>query len=86
MAEALIAVVAALVTYWLKRKLNKEQDKGALLEDALHEIDNAIKDGDVDAVNARLEHTLRRLSHSNGNRRQQVGGEVGEGETLHPKP
>ena len=86
MAEALIAVVAALVTYWLKRKLNKEQDKGALLEDALHEIDRAIKDGDVDAVNARLEHTLRRLSHSNGNRRQQVGGEVGEGETLHPKP
>ncbi len=86
MAEALIAVVAALVTYWLKRKLNKEQDKGALLEDALHEIDKAIKDGDVDAVNARLEHTLRRLSHSNGNRRQQVGGEVGEGETLHPKP
>ena len=86
MAEALIAVVAALVTYWLKRKLNKEQDKGALLEDALHEIDRAIKDGDVDAVNARLEHTLRRLSHSNGNRRQQGGGEVGEGETLHPKP
>ena len=86
MAEALIAVVAALVTYWLKRKLNKEQDKGALLEDALHEIDKAIKDGDVDAVNARLEHTLRRLSHSNGNRRQQGGGEVGEGETLHPKP
>ena len=86
MAEALIAVVAALVTYWLKRKLNKEQDKGALLEEALHEIDKAIKDGDVDAVNARLEHTLRRLSHSNGNRRQQVGGEVGEGETLHPKP
>ena len=86
MAEALIAVVAALVTYWLKRKLNKEQDRGALLEDALHEIDKAIKDGDVDAVNARLEHTLRRLSHSNGNRRQQVGGEVGEGETLHPKP
>ena len=86
MAEALIAVVAALVTYWLKRKLNKEQDKGALLEDALHEIDKAIKDGDVDAVNARLEHTLRRLSHSNGYRRQQGGGEVGEGETLHPKP
>ncbi len=86
MAEALIAVVAALVTYWLKRKLNKEQDRGALLEDALHEIDKAIKDGDVDAVNARLEHTLRRLSHSNGNRRQQGGGEVGEGETLHPKP
>jgi len=86
MAEALIAVVAALVTYWLKRKLNKEQDRGALLEDALHDVDKAIKDGDVDAVNARLEHTLRRLSHRHGNRRKQGGGEVGEGETLHPKP
>jgi len=86
MAEALIAVVAALVTYWLKRKLNKEQDRGALLEDALHDVDKAIKDGDADAVNARLERTLRRLSHRHGNRRQQGGGETGEGETLHPKP
>jgi hypothetical protein len=86
MAEALIAVVAALVTYWLKRKLNKEQDRGALLEEAFHEIDRAIKDGDMDFVNSHLERTLRRLSHRNGNRRQQGGGEVGEGETLHPKP
>ena len=85
MAEALIAVVAALVTYWLKRKLNKEQDRGALLEDALHDVDKAIKEGDADTVNARLEHTLRRLSHRNGNRRQQGGGEAGERDTLHPK-
>ena len=85
MAEALIAVVAALVTYWLKRKLNKEQDRGALLEDALHDIDKAISDGDMEFVNSHLERTLRRLSHRNRHRRGQSGGENGEGETLHAR-
>jgi len=56
---ALISVVAALIVYWLKRKLAKAQDEREKLIDKLHEIDAAIADGDESGVNVLLDTALR---------------------------
>lgn len=59
MTGALISVVAALIVYWLKRKLAKAQDEREKLIDKLHEIDAAIADGDESGVNVLLDTALR---------------------------
>lgn len=59
MTGALISVVAALIVYWLKRKLAKAQDEREKLIDKLHEIDAAIADGDESGVNVLLDAALR---------------------------
>ena len=59
MTGALISVVAALIVYWLKRKLAKAEDEREKLIDKLHEIDAAIADGDEAGVNALLDTALR---------------------------
>ena len=59
MTGALISVVAALIVYWLKRKLAKAEDEREKLIDKLHEIDAAIADGDESGVNVLLDAALR---------------------------
>ena len=59
MTGALISVVAALIVYWLKRKLAKAEDEREKLIDKLHEIDAAIADGDESGVNVLLDTALR---------------------------
>lgn len=71
MIEAIVILLTTLIGYWLKRKLNREQNKAMQLEDALHEIDKAISNGDTDSINRTLELNLRRLSHRDSHRRQQ---------------
>lgn len=71
MIEAIVILVTTLIGYWLKRKLNKEQNKARQLEDALNEIDKAISSGDTDTLNRTLELNIRRLSHRHRDRRKQ---------------
>ena len=59
MTGALISVVAALIVYWLKRKLAKAEDEREKLIDKLHEIDAAIADGDESGVKVLLDTALR---------------------------
>jgi len=61
MLEAFLAVGAALITWWLKRRIKRLEDENAEYLDALSEIDLAVATGNQDRVNARLESTLRRL-------------------------
>ena len=59
MTGAIISIAAALIVYWLKRKLAKAEDERQKLIDKLHEIDSAIADGDESGVNALLDTALR---------------------------
>ena len=64
MLEVVLAVVAALITWYAKRRIKRLEDDNAEYLDALSEIDLAVATGNQDAVNARLESTLRRLRHA----------------------
>jgi uncharacterized membrane protein YvbJ len=57
--SAIISIAAAVVVYWLKRKLAKAEDERQRLIEKLHEIDSAIADGDESGVNALLDAALR---------------------------
>lgn len=59
MTGAVLSIVAAVVVYWLKRKLAKAEDEREQLIDKLHEIDSAIADGDESGVNVLLDTALR---------------------------
>jgi len=71
MVEALIALISTVIVFWLKRRIARETSRKKRLEEALNNVDQHIKDGDVDAVNESLEHSLRRLQINNGNRLEQ---------------
>ena len=59
MTGAVLSIVAAVVVYWLKRKLAKAEDEKEQLIEKLHEIDSAIADGDESGVNVLLDTALR---------------------------
>ncbi len=59
MTSAVLSIVAALIVYWLKRKLKQAEDAREQLKNKLHEIDAAIADGDEVGVNALLDSALR---------------------------
>jgi|TARA_R110002096_G_scaffold71646_3_gene170968 hypothetical protein len=63
MLEVVLAVVAALVTWYAKRRIKRLEDDNAEYLDALSEIDLAVATGNQERINARLESTLRRLRH-----------------------
>ena len=63
MLEVVLAIVAALVTWYAKRRIKRLEDDNAEYLDALSEIDLAVATGNQDRVNARLESVLRRLRH-----------------------
>ena len=62
MLEAILAIVAALIGVWSKKKINALEDEKREYKEALHEIDLAIATGNEDRVNRRLDSVLRRLS------------------------
>jgi hypothetical protein len=68
MLESALAIIAALIGVWAKRKIKKLDDQRAEYKDALSEIDLAISVGDQDRVNHRLESVLRRLPKPKGDR------------------
>lgn len=68
MLEAALTLAAALLAWWVKRKLNRLENEKAEYEEALSEIDLAISTGNQDRVNHRLESVLRRLPKSKGGR------------------
>ena len=59
MTGAVLSIVAAVVVYWLKRKLAKAEDEREQLIEKLHKIDSAIADGDESGVNVLLDTALR---------------------------
>ena len=63
MLEVVLAIVAALVTWYAKRRIKRLEDENAEYLDALSEIDLAVATGNQDRVNHRLESVLRRLRH-----------------------
>tara|TARA_R100000781_G_scaffold111206_1_gene77515 strand:+ start:1931 stop:2176 length:246 start_codon:yes stop_codon:yes gene_type:complete len=67
MFEAILAIAAALITFWLKRKIKRLEDEKAEYQEALAEIDLAIATGNQDRVNHRLDDVLRRLSDPKNN-------------------
>ena len=62
MLEAILAIVAALIGVWSKKKIIALEDEKREYKEALHEIDLAIATGNEDRVNRRLDSVLRRLS------------------------
>ena len=62
MLEAILAIVAALIGVWSKKKINALEDEKREYKEALHEIDLAIATGNEARVNRRLDSVLRRLS------------------------
>ena len=62
MLEAILAIVAAIIGVWAKKKINALEDEKREYKEALHEIDLAIATGNEDRVNRRLDSVLRRLS------------------------
>jgi len=73
MLEAVLAIVAALVTWYARKRIKRLEDDNAEYLDALSEIDLAVATGNQDRVNARLESTLRRLRHD-----AKVAGDTGK--------
>jgi len=63
MLEVVLAIVAALITWYAKRRIKRLEDENAEYLDALSEIDLAVATGNHDRVNSRLESVLRRLRH-----------------------
>ena len=61
MLSAVLGAIAALVTWFAKKKIKRLEDDKAEYKDALCEIDLAISIGDEDRVNRRLDDVLRRL-------------------------
>jgi|TARA_R100001530_G_C4312965_1_gene153561 hypothetical protein len=61
MLGALATVVAAVLVFWLKRKVKAAADKAAALQEKLNKINKAIIDGDEDSVNSRIELLTNRL-------------------------
>ena len=59
MTGAVLSIVAAVVVYWLKRKLAKAEDEREQLIEKLHEIDSAIASGSESDVNVLLDTALR---------------------------
>ena len=64
MLEVVLAIVAALITWYAKRRIKRLEDENAVYLDALSEIDLAIATGNQERVNHRLESVLRRLRHN----------------------
>jgi len=80
MLEAVIAIAATVIAWWLKRRIKRLEDENAEYLDALSEIDLAVATGKQDRVNARLESVLRRLRHeakSDGDTKRQGGSPDG---------
>ena len=61
MLAAVLGAIAALVSWFAKKKIKRLEDDKAEYKDALCEIDLAISIGDEDRVNRRLDDVLRRL-------------------------
>ena len=61
MLSAVLGAIAALVTWFAKKKIKRLEDDKAEYKDALCEIDLAISIGDEERVNRRLDDVLRRL-------------------------
>ena len=66
MLEAVLAIVAALVTWYAKKRINRLEDENADYLEALCEIDLAVATGNQDRVNRSLDTALRRLQHAKG--------------------
>ena len=80
MLEAVLAIVAALVTWYAKRRIKRLEDENADYLEALCEIDLAVDTGNQDRVNRSLDTALRRLQHAKGagdTGRQASGTSVG---------
>ena len=57
----ILGAIAALITWFAKKKIKRLEDEKADYKDALCEIDLAISVGDEDRVNRRLDDVLHRL-------------------------
>ena len=68
MAEAALAVISALIVFWLKRRIAKEKDVKEIVKDDLHEIDSIIDAGDADKLNDYINHSLQDKSGNNSKR------------------
>lgn len=64
MLAAVLAILAALITWYAKRRIKRLEDENADYLDALSEIDLAIATGNQERVNHSLESVLRRLRHN----------------------
>ena len=72
MVSSIIAVICTVIVYWLKRKLNYEQDKTAQLTDRIEDASKAIAEGDEVRVNAALADAINRLRNKGaGNSKRQ---------------
>ncbi len=67
MTNAILAVVSAIVVFWLKRKLAREQNEKEQLKATLHKIDKMVADGNADSVNEFLDVNLRVQDSGRGN-------------------
>ena len=74
MTGALISIAAALIVYWLKRKLANAENERKRLIGKLHEIDAAIASGSESDVNVLLDNALRLPSDAG---RRDTGGQDG---------
>ena len=70
MAEAAIAVISALIVFWLKRRIAKDKDVKEIVKDDLHEIDSIIEAGDADSLNDYINHSLQDKSGNNSKRQR----------------
>ena len=59
MIGALASIAAAVIVYYLKRKLKKSDNEREQLKDTLHEIDSAIASGNESDINVMLDNALR---------------------------
>ena len=64
MLEAILAIVAALVSWYARKRIKRLEDEKANYLEALCEIDLAVATGNQNKVNARLDSVLRRLQHA----------------------
>jgi len=76
MLEAIITVVAAVIIYWLNRKVKAEADKAAQLQAKLNEINTAIVKGDETTVNSRIELLVNKLQDSGDSDTGRQGGKA----------
>ena len=66
MLEAGLAIMAALITWYAKRRIKRLEDEKAEYMDVLAEIDLAIYTGNQDRVNHCLDTVMRRLHKPQG--------------------
>jgi len=65
--NAILAVVSAIVVFWLKRKLAREQNEKEQLKATLHKIDKMVAEGDADSLNKFVDINLRVQDSGRGN-------------------